>query len=174
MAGVVQGERHPRQDLVGGAIVQGHEALHGAFGVAPRVERQDGSEALALALAVLPLAFLLGDEGRVAQHHRAQVTGRRLRVDRAAVAGFHQQRQTPGVIDVRVAKHHRVDGGHVEGQRFGVARLVPSTALDEAAVEQHAAPVEVQQVAGAGDLAGGAEMLDRRRAVTRAAHGVSL
>jgi hypothetical protein len=64
------------------------------------------------------------------------------------------------VIEVRVAENDRVNLRGVERKGVGVARLVSAPTLDQAAVEQHLATSDVQDVTGTGDLGGSAEKLE--------------
>lgn len=71
MPGIVQAQAHARHDGMGFVVIQTHEALHGALGLATRVQGQARRQAFAFALAVLPFDFLLVDEGGVAQQDLA-------------------------------------------------------------------------------------------------------
>jgi len=64
------------------------------------------------------------------------------------------------VVQVRVRDQHRVQGEEVEGEGVQVLAARLATALEQAAIHQQAqAPLAhaFEQVAGAGDLAGGTE-----------------
>ena len=114
----------------------------------------------AVAVGALGLAF--GDRGRVQQHDRHQVGGRRLRVDRAAEAALDQQRHAADVVDVGVADHQRIERGGFERERLGVAVLGLGAALDQPAVEQQPLAGGLDLVQRSGDLA--------RRSVEMHAH----
>ena len=70
------------------------------------------------------------------------------------------------MVDVRVGEHDRVD---LVDRRAGVRRFFASrlaaAALEQPAVEQDRLAVRAHDVAGAGDLAGGAGELDLRRQI---------
>src|SRR5262249_59172312 len=62
------------------------------------------------------VGLVLLDAGRVRQHDRDQVAGRRRTVDRALEALANQVGQVAAVIDVGVTEDDGVDGGRVEGE----------------------------------------------------------
>ena len=65
------------------------------------------------------------------------------------------------MVDVRVGDHDRVEAARIERRLTPVAQPQLLESLEQAAVEQHAAPARGHQVHGAGDRFGGAEELDR-------------
>jgi hypothetical protein len=98
-----------------------------------RVEQSGGPGAAAVLILRVPLL----QPRRVLPEDLAQVPGGLLGVDGSAETLPDQERQAPRVVQVGVAQDHRIDGGRIEGEGLGVARLLLPAALDQAAVEQH-------------------------------------
>ncbi len=96
----------------------------------------------------------------VLEHHGGQVGRRRCAEDGAAVAGPKEAGQVAAVINVGVRKHHAVEFLRLttEAGIFS-AGLGPMT-LEQAAVEQQAQRVGLDQVLAARDLAGRAVKCD--------------
>jgi len=115
MAGVAERHCDACKDIGRAVVIEPLESAHRAVSVASRVQRGDGIESLAGTLAVLPLGIFLGNEGRIAQHDRAQIAR--------------------GVIDMRVAEDHGIELGRIERKRFAIARFVLTRALHQSTVE---------------------------------------
>ena len=134
----------------------------------PRVNSGSGPRACDAVLglpAAVALRLALAIEGAVREQDAREVAARRGRVDRPAEAALAQQRQPAAVVDVRVAQHHRVDRRGVERKRLRDCarrgRRRPGSARSRAAA---CGRRTVEDVAGAGDLTGGAVELQVHRA----------
>src|SRR5690606_29931305 len=93
------------------------------------------------------------DIGGVAQHDRGKVDGRLVREHLAAEAAPAEQGEPAGMIDVRMRENDGVDFGGIERERSRVGTLVLQAALEHAAIDEHAASRDFQQMQGTGDLA---------------------
>ena len=80
-------------------------------------------------------------------------------VNLTAESLLDQYRQIARMIEVRMGKHDRVDGGRLDRERRPVAFAQLLVALEQPAVDEHAVPAGFDQVTGAGHGAGGAEKL---------------
>ena len=123
-----------------------NELLH-ALGVLDGVERLDRWTARAQVLAVLVLGVGLLNVRRILQHDAEELRREAGGDDLALESVLDEQRQTAGVVDVRVRHEHAVDRAGVEGQR-GVIHLVAP--LLQAAVHQNLLAVDLQTMAAAG------------------------
>ena len=63
------------------------------------------------------------------------------------------------MVDVGMAEHHGVDRGRVEREGLAVAFFIFGAALYQTAIDQDAAIAALDEMAGAGDFAGGAPKL---------------
>ena len=100
-------------------IGQTAEAAHAGAGIGHGEQGLDRGATFAQPLAVLGFRFLLGDEATVLEHDPAELARGVLGVDRPAVPVLHEQRQSPGMIDMGMAQDHGVDVGRLE--RPGIA-----------------------------------------------------
>ena len=125
------------------------------LGVLPRVERLDRFLAvLALLIEVLGV-FLLNLAG-VGHHDGGEVARGRRAINRAAETLAHQVRQIAAVIDVGMAKHHRVDLGGLEWKVAVPLPCLGPLALIQPAVQQKTPACRLDQVHRAGNGSGGA------------------
>ncbi len=111
------------------------ELLQRRRGIVTGVERLRGP-VLRVAVAVGAGRVLLLQVRGVGQQDAQQVRGAGGAEDRPAESLAHQQRQRPGVVDVRVAQHYRVDRRGLEGRPGPVAQAQGLEPLEQAAVEQ--------------------------------------
>lgn len=108
-------------------------------------------------MALVERRLLLLQPAGVGQHQAAQLRGAACGMDATAEAVAHQRGKVPGVVEVRVRDHHRVDPGRIDGERIPVPLAQQLVALEEAAVDEDSRASGVDQVAGSGDRVGGAE-----------------
>jgi hypothetical protein len=154
----VPGRREPRLDPArGGERPAEVHALHlgeRALGVRGGVQRQR-RVVLAGVVPVGELGLFLLEMGRVRQHDVQQIVRARRAVDRPGEAVAAEPRQVTRVVDVSVAQDHRAERARVHRERGPVTLAQLLQALEEPAVEQHAAVPVLEQVLGAGDRAPG-------------------
>jgi hypothetical protein len=149
--GVGEAQPHARRDLADLAVGQRHHPPTQRLDLLEAVQRR-GHRAAATAGGPGGLRQL--QVRAVAQHRRDQFDRRWRRMDLAAVAARHQPGQQAAVVEVRVAQDDGVERVRPESPRLAVARRGIAAALHEAAVDQHAAATVLDEVMGAGDLAG--------------------
>ena len=99
---------------------------------------------------------------RVRQNQRTELLGRRGAEDPAAKPGRNQPRQIPAVIEVRMGQDDGVDRGRVDRQRLPVAQPQFLQPLKQAAVDQHAPAIDLEEVLRAGHRTSGAEESQRK------------
>ena len=157
--GIAIRQADARQDFGGTVVLDRAEQAQCVRGIRERVQRLDGRQPLFGVALVHELGIGFLDVGRVAQHGAAQVTRGRGRVDGLVKAVLDQRGQIARVINVRVRKHHRVNGRHVERQLLvALARFLPPP-LEHPTVQQNPMPVRLDQVHRAGDRLGRAPKL---------------
>ena len=127
-----------------------------------------------LRVALLPagvaLRELLVEVAGVEQHDRGQLHGARRGVDRARVALASQDRQQPAVVEVGVRQEDGVQLGWFEVERDPVPDRLVGTALEHAAVDEHASPRRDEEELRPGHGGRAAEEVDlHQRMVTGAA-----
>jgi len=76
-------------------------------------------------------------------------------MDGACEAALDQERETAAMIDVRVGEHHRVDFPGIERKLFPIPGMTLATPLDKTALKEDLQVTDPEDMAGAGDLAGG-------------------
>ena len=86
--------------------------------------------------------------------HRSQVAWRGQH--RAPVAALDHQRQVAGVVEVGVGQHDQVQFGRIDRRRIPVAQPQFLQSLEQAAVDQQAETVVLDEELRAGDGPGGA------------------
>ena len=123
--------------------------LHGAHGVRHGVQRLDRRRAPALVLAVFPLRVRLLDVGAVAQHDVTQARRRDRGVDLTGKPLLIQQRDPPGMVDVRVRHQHKIELCRLHGQRLVLKQVLP---LFHAIVHEETLARRFQVRAAAGHL----------------------
>ena len=109
MAGIPEGDHHPRGNLLRGLVGQALEACERCGHILLPVEGLKELLVLARAPLVDVLDVALLEVGRVHEHDLAQVPRGRGGVDRPAEAFSDQRGKVPAVVDVRVAQHAHVD-----------------------------------------------------------------
>jgi len=101
---------------------------------------------------------------RILQHQRQQLRRGRAAQDRPAIAGGQQVGQAADVVDVHVRHDQRLNRRHRKAdlQLLGAGAVGRRLrALEQAAVDEHGAPVGQRQlVTGAGDAIHGAVVMD--------------
>jgi hypothetical protein len=95
------------------------------------------AQAFALPLAVFPLGIFFLKMPGILEHDAAQIAGGALGVNRPPITGLDEQRQTPGMIQMRMGQDHGIEALRLEGKRLAVTRLVLPAALNQSAIDQH-------------------------------------
>ncbi|MNJ37272.1 hypothetical protein D3C77_320830 [compost metagenome] len=121
------------------------EALHRASGVVHAIERQ-GRLVLAVTVTVCLLGVLLLDMAAVAQDDLRHIPGGGAGQDGPAESILDQFRQVAGVVQVGVGQDHRVNARGLDRERGPVLLAQGLEALEQAAVDQDAATVGLEQV----------------------------
>ena len=153
----LQARRHGHRIVVG----HGPELAEDLLGLRHGIERRDGLLAGAQAVAVVPVGVLGLDPGGVAQDQAGEVDRGRRGEDGAGKARRRQQRQTAGVIEMRVREHHGVGRRHAGTERRAVQLLRPMSALEQTAINEHPGAGGFNKVGRSGDFSpGGAENSD--------------
>ena len=144
--------------------IMGPEQFQAGLGIFHRVERQRRMVAgETFAVGHLGLAFL--QMGRVGQEDFAERLRRRGGMDRPMKALPRQQRQIARMVDMRMRQQDEVDLGGRNRQGLPVALAQLFEALEQAAIDQDAAPVRLDEVFRAGHRADPAEESDLVRHV---------
>jgi hypothetical protein len=103
----------------------------------------------ALAVPVQELGVLLLDGAGVAEHEVRQLRRRCGQVDVPLPPRLHQRGEGPAVVDVRVGEDHGVGVLRRPGEvAVALVGLLPP-ALEEAALQEHRAPLRLEEVHGA-------------------------
>src|SRR5690606_22559330 len=97
------------------------------------------------------------DLGRIKQHQFGDVGGCGPAEDRPAEAGAVQPRQVSAVVDVRVREDDGVEFPRLAEEDFVLPPGLRAAALEQAAIEENAPAVELEEVLAAGDLPRSAE-----------------
>jgi hypothetical protein len=162
VAGIAQAHPHGRMGLEGPVVFGAAQLLQAGLRLRHGVEQAGVTQAAAPAArpARQPLGFLLLDVRRIEQHHAEQVRRGRGDMHRAAEAERDGARQQPGMVEVGMREQHEVEPAQVEAERREVAAAGVAAALEQAAVDKKAHVRRLDQVAGAGHLAGGAVECD--------------
>ena len=100
------------------------------------------------------LRILLLNPTGIRQQYRAQVTGRRVAVNRTAITQLVQPGNISGVIQVRMGQDDPVQPVDVKSGCLPVALAQPLVALEQAAIHQHTGIVGLDQEFGAGNCFG--------------------
>src|SRR5207237_930471 len=101
------------------------------------------------AAVCLARVFLLNVR-RIGQHETAQVLCRWCAENPTAVAAGDKTWKVAAVIEVRVRQHDDVERGRLDGQRRPVALAEFLDALEQTAVDQDTAAVELEQMLRSG------------------------
>lgn len=134
----------------------------GVFGILDRVEGAiltivgffaDHAAAMAAFVEEFAVAFL--DEGGVLEHGFAQIGGGGGGVNGAAKSGFVERGEIAAVVDVGVREDDGVNVATVKGKIAVALFGFTAAALVEAAIEQDALTVQLEDVHGTGDCFGG-------------------
>jgi hypothetical protein len=156
MAGMQKARTDTVDDLELALEGLGFEGLKRRQCVGLAVQRQRRL-VLGPAAAVGVGGLLLLQPSAVRQHDPAQVESRPRRIHRTLETIAHDGRQIAGMVDVGMRQQHRVEFGWIERRLGPVAQAQLLEALVETAVDQHLAAACAQQIARAGDGAGGTE-----------------
>src|SRR3970282_2034915 len=73
---------------------------------------------------------------------------------------FYQQRQIPGMIQVRMRQHNRIDARRIDWEWLPIAQPKLLETLEQAAVDQDAGFAVRQQILGTGNRADAAQKRD--------------
>ena len=138
------------------AVGDAFEAVEGALGVAFG-EEGEGGAVLGVAFLVGPVGFFLLEVGGVLEEDVGELGGGVGGVDGTLEAVLDEAGEVADVVDVGVGEDDGVDGGGLDGEGVPVLEAVFLGALEEAAIDEDAAAAGFEEVAGAGDGAGGAE-----------------
>lgn len=162
--GVAQRELHAGKDLRGCVVRHRPHQPDCLVHVILRVQRH-GRLLPGPRMAVVLLGVHRGDVRGIGQHDRRKVDGGGMREDGSGKTTLHQQRHPPGMVDVRMAQHQRIERSGIERKCRRVAFVGPAPvllALHHSAIQQHAPACGFDEMARAGHLA--------RRAVKHDVH----
>ena len=138
------------------------QQLERGLGLGNGVERRNDAAlilAAPVAMAQLPLGFLLLDVAAIGQQHGEQIDARLGGIDRPAVAKHGQARQQAGMVDMGVGEQDEVDLADIEAEierpHILLAGLRPT--LEHAAIDQKTDVVRFDQGTGASYFTGCSE-----------------
>lgn len=92
---------------------------------------------LAEAVTIRVLGLLLQQAAAIGQNDTAQVARRGTRIDLAAKAVAHQQRQVTAMVQVGMREHDRTDLGRRQRQARPVAQAQLLIPVEQAAIDQN-------------------------------------
>src|SRR5262245_138236 len=131
------------------------------FGVFGRVKGQGGLMfRITMSVGLFGVFFL--KPGRVHEHHRQQIGGRRCAVNLAAETIFGEHRKVAAMVDMSMTENYRGNTLNTEGQSTPVALSQLLQALKQPAVEEDRLIAVADQVFRAGHRTGGPQKLQRR------------
>ena len=119
---------------------------------------------VALLPAGIPLRELLVELARVEQDQSRQLDRPRRREDRAPIAGLHEQRDQPAMVEMSMGQQHGVEGRGVEVERDPVADRLVRAALEHPAIDEDPRLAGLEQVLRARHGRGAAQEVDLHRA----------
>ena len=154
MPGVEKLERYPFGDLPGFVHVQGREKLHQHIDVAFIVQRLEQGLALLRAPLVDVFKVALLQETGVSQHHVAEIRRGMAREHATAESLSDELRKVARMVDMGVGKDHVVDGLRIDGKLSVLLESLFAVPLVEAALEEYALAVRLDEVHRAGRSAG--------------------
>jgi len=97
-------------------------------------------------LSATVLSIALGKVRGIRQQNCNQFATGVLGIYRTAETPFYEERQTPAMVKMSMAQHHRINPGRIEWKRVTVTRFILVAALDQAAIEQNLASANVQNM----------------------------
>ena len=127
-----------------------------AFDVLARVERLDRLAPGAQCPSRVAFRVGLLNVRRVAQDQVGEVAGRRRAEDGAAVAVFGQQRKPARVVEVGVRGDYGAELLGYDRPEIAVARVGRLAPLEHPEIDEDAGAIGLDEIAGTGDLSGGA------------------
>ena len=110
--------------------------------------------------AGLPLGEFLVQMTGIEQHERGQLDGAGGGVDRTLVAGLHEEREQPAVVQVRVGQDDGVQLARLERERDPVPNAFIGAALEHPAVDEDSGALGRDQELGSRDGRRATEELD--------------
>ena len=159
VAGVVINGIDAVVDGGGGFVLKGRKKRDGRFGVGDGVERFDGVFAFSL-FAFMAFFLVLGvfflDVGRIEHDDGGDFGSGAGGVDFAVEAFLDQFGQPAAMVEVSVGEQDGVDLARRDGELIPVA-VLEGAFLEETAVDEEFEAVDLQEMAGTGDILGGAE-----------------
>jgi hypothetical protein len=143
VAGIGEGGPYPWHYLHRRAVTDAANQFDRARGVAHAVER--------LRVRLLPsrkkLRVFLLNMRHIGEHHFAQITCRRCRVNALPVPIAHEERQPPGVIDVHMRNNDGVDMRDIERNVLILPLNARAPPLKESAIQENGLAVNAYDVA---------------------------
>ena len=141
----------------GRAVLEGLEVLKGGPGIV--IGEEGFLHGTPLATGALRIFHL--NLGGVHQDDLGQEARRLKRVDRPLIPTFHEQGQSPDMVEMGMGEEHRVQRRDLKPKGLGVQVVERLGALELAAVNEHLARPRIQQVARARNRHGRAVGLHR-------------